>query len=56
MILPAVAAGAPGEERERAVRALTDRYPQYAGHEPRGAVAIRIEAITGWSGADLPAD
>jgi PPOX class probable F420-dependent enzyme len=51
------AAGAPGEERGRAVRALTDRYPQYAGHEPRGElVAIRIEAITGWSGADLAAD
>jgi PPOX class probable F420-dependent enzyme len=57
VILPAAAAGAPGEERERAVRALTDRYPQYAGHEPRGElVAIRIEAITGWSGADLAAD
>jgi PPOX class probable F420-dependent enzyme len=39
-----------GEEEERAIAALTARYPQYARVPPPGPViAIAIERITGWS-------
>jgi PPOX class probable F420-dependent enzyme len=39
-----------GNEEERAIAALTARYPQYAQARPPGPViAITIERITGWS-------
>jgi PPOX class probable F420-dependent enzyme len=39
-----------GNEEERAIAALTARYPQYARARPPGPViAIAIERITGWS-------
>jgi PPOX class probable F420-dependent enzyme len=39
-----------GDEEERAITALTARYPQYARVPPPGPViAIAIERITGWS-------
>ena len=39
-----------GNEEERAIAALTARYPQYARARPRGPViAITIERLTGWS-------
>jgi PPOX class probable F420-dependent enzyme len=39
-----------GNEEERAIAALTARYPQYADAPPPGPViAIAIERITGWS-------
>jgi PPOX class probable F420-dependent enzyme len=39
-----------GNEEERAIAALTARYPQYAQAPPSGPViAITIERITGWS-------
>jgi PPOX class probable F420-dependent enzyme len=39
-----------GNEEERAIAALTARYPQYARERPPGPViAIAIECITGWS-------
>jgi PPOX class probable F420-dependent enzyme len=39
-----------GDEEERAIAALTARYPQYAEARPPGPViAIAIERITGWS-------
>jgi PPOX class probable F420-dependent enzyme len=39
-----------GNEEERAIAALTARYPQYAQARPGGPViAIAIERITGWS-------
>jgi len=39
-----------GNEEERAIAALTARYPQYARARPGGPViAIAIERITGWS-------
>jgi PPOX class probable F420-dependent enzyme len=39
-----------GAEEERAIAALTARYPQYARTPPPGPViAIAIERITGWS-------
>jgi PPOX class probable F420-dependent enzyme len=39
-----------GNEEERAIAALTARYPQYAQAPPGGPViAITIERITGWS-------
>jgi PPOX class probable F420-dependent enzyme len=38
------------EEEDRAIAALTARYPQYAQAPPPGPViAIAIERITGWS-------
>jgi PPOX class probable F420-dependent enzyme len=39
-----------GNEEERAIAALTARYPQYARARPPGPViAIAIERINGWS-------
>jgi PPOX class probable F420-dependent enzyme len=39
-----------GNEEERAIAALTARYPQYERARPPGPViAITIERITGWS-------
>jgi PPOX class probable F420-dependent enzyme len=39
-----------GDEEERAIAALTARYPQYAQARPGGPViAIAIERLTGWS-------
>jgi PPOX class probable F420-dependent enzyme len=39
-----------GNEEERAIAALTARYPQYERARPGGPViAIAIERITGWS-------
>jgi PPOX class probable F420-dependent enzyme len=39
-----------GEEAERAIELLVDRYSQYRGHEPEGpVVAIAIDRISGWS-------
>jgi PPOX class probable F420-dependent enzyme len=39
-----------GTEEERAIAALTARYPQYAETRPGGPViAIAIERLTGWS-------
>jgi PPOX class probable F420-dependent enzyme len=39
-----------GNEEERAIAALTARYPQYARARPGGPViALTIERITGWS-------
>jgi PPOX class probable F420-dependent enzyme len=39
-----------GSEEERAIAALTARYPQYARARPPGPViAIAVERITGWS-------
>jgi PPOX class probable F420-dependent enzyme len=39
-----------GNEEERAIAALTARYPQYARARPPGPViAIAIERIAGWS-------
>jgi PPOX class probable F420-dependent enzyme len=39
-----------GNEEDRAIAALTARYPQYARARPPGPViAIAIERITGWS-------
>jgi PPOX class probable F420-dependent enzyme len=39
-----------GNEEERAIAALTARYPQYEQAPPRGPViAIAIERITGWA-------
>ena len=39
-----------GNEEERAIAALTARYPQYVRARPPGPViAIAIERITGWS-------
>ena len=39
-----------GNEEERAIAALTARYPQYARARPGGPViAITVERITGWS-------
>ena len=39
-----------GNEGERAIAALTARYPQYARARPGGPViAITVERITGWS-------
>jgi PPOX class probable F420-dependent enzyme len=39
-----------GNEEERAIAALTARYPQYARARPPGPViAIAIERLTGWS-------
>jgi PPOX class probable F420-dependent enzyme len=39
-----------GNEEERAIAALTARYPQYAHAPPRGPVIVlTIERITGWS-------
>ena len=39
-----------GNEEERAIAALTARYPQYERARPPGPViAIAIERITGWS-------
>jgi PPOX class probable F420-dependent enzyme len=39
-----------GNEEERAIAALTARYPQYERARPGGPViAITIERITGWS-------
>jgi PPOX class probable F420-dependent enzyme len=40
------------EERERAIAALTDKYPQYNATPPTGAVvAIEVAGVTGWSAA-----
>jgi PPOX class probable F420-dependent enzyme len=45
-----------GNEGERAIAALTARYPQYARARPPGPViAITVERITGWSARDRPA-
>jgi PPOX class probable F420-dependent enzyme len=39
-----------GDEEERAIAALTARYPQYAEARPPGPViAIAIERVSGWS-------
>ncbi len=39
-----------GPEWERAVARLADKYPQYRGYPPSGAViAITISHLTGWS-------
>jgi len=39
-----------GNEEDRAIAALTARYPQYARARPPGPViAITIERLTGWS-------
>src|SRR5581483_615728 len=40
----------PGDDAERAVALLRDRYPQYRDRPPDGpVVAIAIERMTGWS-------
>lgn len=39
-----------GNEEERAIAALTARYPQYARARPSGPViALAVERISGWS-------
>jgi len=44
-----------GEERERALDLLTEKYPQYREQRPRGAVlAVELETLTGWSSSDTP--
>ena len=42
-----------GPEWERAVTHLADKYPQYRGHPPDGAVvAVSIDRIVGWDAGD----
>jgi PPOX class probable F420-dependent enzyme len=39
-----------GEERSRALALLTEKYPEYRGGPPEGAVvAVRIDRWRGWS-------
>ncbi len=49
---------AAGPERARAISALRERYPQYAGHalEERPIIRIDVETVRSWAAASEARD